>query len=100
MLYLHKQNGCIIYVGWRNDRMDQKEINRAEWENPENWSGPKWLSVYFCKADTRTWVPKQIPGMGATLNLGKRAGVFWLVGFLVGFPLLVILLMALSVGGV
>ena len=80
--------------------MDQKEINRAEWENPENWSGPKWLSVYFSKADTRTWVPKQIPVMGATLNLGKRAGVFWLVGFLVSFPLLVILLMALSVGGV
>ncbi len=80
--------------------MDQKEINRAESENPENWSGPKWLSVYFSKADTRTWVPKQIPVMGATLNLGKRAGVFWLVGFLVGFPLLVILLMALSVGGV
>ena len=79
--------------------MDQKEINQAEWENPENWSGPKWLSVYFSKVDTRTWVPKQIPVMGATLNLGKRAGVYWLVGFFVGIPLFVILLMALSIGG-
>jgi uncharacterized membrane protein len=70
--------------------MEQKELNQAEWKNPENWSGPKWLSVYFSKKDTRTWVPKQIPAMGGTLNLGKTAGVLWLVAFLVGLPLLVI----------
>ncbi len=73
--------------------MEQNEINRAEWENPDNWTGPKWLSVYFSKKDTRTWVPKQIPALGWTVNLGKTAGVFWLVGFVVGLPLLIILLM-------
>lgn len=73
--------------------MDQKDLNQAEWENLQNWSGPKWLSVYFSKKDTRTWVPKQIPAMGWTINLGKTAGVIWLVAFLVGLPLLVIVLM-------
>ena len=72
--------------------MDQYEVNRTEWENPDNWTGPKWISVYFSKRDTRTWVPKQIPALGWTVNLGKTAGVFWLVGFVVGLPLLVILL--------
>lgn len=79
--------------------MDQKQINRAEWENPQNWSGPRSLSAYFSKTDTRTWVPKQIPATGFTLNLGKTAGVFWLIAFLVGLPLLVIVLMALGLGG-
>ncbi len=72
--------------------MDQYEVNRTEWENPDNWTGPKWISVYFSKRDTRTWAPKQIPALGWTVNLGKTAGVFWLVGFVVGLPLLVILL--------
>jgi len=72
--------------------MDQKELDHAEWANPYNWSGPKWLSVYFSKKDTRTWVPKQIPAMGWTINLGKTAGVLWLVAFLVGLPMLIIVL--------
>ena len=71
--------------------MDQRETNQAEWQNPDNWSGPKWLSVYFSKRDTRTWVPKQVPALGWTLNLGKTAGVIWLVATLVGLPLLIIL---------
>lgn len=71
--------------------MDQHEMNRMEWQNPDNWSGPKWLSVYFSKKDTRTWVRKQIPLMGWTINLGKTAGVFWYVAFLVGIPLLVVI---------
>ena len=73
--------------------MAQTEDNQAEWQNPDNWSGPKWLSAYFSKKDTRTWVPKQIPFMGWTINLGKTAGLLWLVLVLVGLPLLVILLM-------
>jgi uncharacterized membrane protein len=72
--------------------MDQKELNHAEWTDPHNWSGPKWLSVYFSKKDTRTWVSKQIPAMGWTINLGKTAGVLWLVVFMVGLPLLIVLL--------
>ena len=60
----------------RNHIPDQKAINQAEWENPDNWGGPRWISVYFSKKDSRTWVPKQIPWMGMTLNLAKTSGVF------------------------
>jgi uncharacterized membrane protein len=63
--------------------MDQKEINRAEWENPDNWSGPGRDGFYFSKKDSRTWVPKSIPWMGWTLNLAKPAGAGWLVGLFV-----------------
>ena len=59
--------------------MSQSEINQREWEHADNWSGPKWLSVYFSKRDSRVLVPKQIPWMGGTLNLGRTAGVVWLV---------------------
>lgn len=72
--------------------MDQKEINEAEWKNRDNWSGSRWLSFYFSKKDSRTWVPKSIPWMGWTLNLGRPAGAYWLVGFLVGLPLFMIVL--------
>ena len=71
--------------------MAQDEINQQEWHNPDNWSGPKWLSVYFSKKDSRTWVPKQIPSMGWTINLGKTAGVCWLMGVIIGIPLLIII---------
>ena len=73
--------------------MDHNEINRVEWQNPDNWSGPKWFSVYFSKKDTRTWVPKQIPSLGWTINLGKTAGVFWLIAVLIGLPLFIVLIM-------
>ena len=75
------------------NKMTQDEINRSEWANAQNWSsGPKWLCVYFSHKDSRTWVPKRIPWMGGTLNLAKANGVAWLVGFLVGIPLLIILI--------
>ena len=76
--------------------MDQKEINRAEWNNPENWSGPGWVSFYFSKKDSRTWVPKAIPWMGWTLNLGKPAGACWLLAFLIGLPALVIVILCIA----
>jgi len=67
--------------------MDQKEINKAEWANPDNWTkGSNLFCVYFSHKDSRTWVPKRIPWMGSTLNLGKATGVMWLIGFLVGIP--------------
>ncbi len=72
--------------------MTQDQINQAEWLNQDNWSGPKLLSVYFSKKDSRTWVPKQIPALGWTVNLGKPAGVFWLFAVIIGLPLFVILL--------
>jgi len=68
--------------------MEQKEINKAEWENPGNWGGPRWISVYFSKKYSRTCVPKQIPLMGWTLNLAKTSGVILFLGILVGLCLL------------
>jgi uncharacterized membrane protein len=70
--------------------VNQREINQAEWRNPDNWS----VGFYFSKKDTRSWVPKQIPWMGWTLNLGNRAGALWMIGFLIGTPLFVILVLA------
>lgn len=70
----------------------QDEINREEWLDPDNWSGPKWISVYFSKKDSRTWVPKQVPAMGWTVNLGRGAGIWWLVAALIGLPLLITLI--------
>jgi uncharacterized membrane protein len=66
--------------------VSERETNPAEWQNADNWSGPRWLSVYFSKRDTRLVVPKQLPWTGGTLNLGHPAGVICLV--------LVILLLA------
>ena len=70
----------------------QDEIDRAEWENEENWGATGHLanfaSVYFCKKDTRTWVPKKADGAGWTINLAHRGGVLWLLGVLIGVPVL------------
>lgn len=66
--------------------MNEKERNRLEWENPDNWSDAL-VGVYFSKRDTRTWVPKRRPGFGWTLNLGRPAGAWWLVGLLAGGPI-------------
>lgn len=71
--------------------MTQEETNRAEWENPDNWGGPDWMAIYFSKHDTRAWVPKRLPWMGWTLNLGQSRGVYWLLGFLGGIPTLAVL---------
>lgn len=61
--------------GGKGKGMDQRAVDTAEWSNPDNWGGPRWISVYFSKKDSRTWVPKQIPWMGWTLNLAKTSGV-------------------------
>ncbi|MHC5039043.1 MAG: hypothetical protein ACYTHM_17175 [Planctomycetota bacterium] len=58
--------------------MTQEEINEAEWKNPDNWTGPKGISIYFSKKDTRGFVPKQLPMTGPTMNLGKTSGFYWL----------------------
>jgi uncharacterized membrane protein len=76
--------------------MQQQQRNQPEWENPQNWSGPRWLGVYSGRNDTLTWVPKRIPGMGWTVNVGRPAGVFWLVGTIVGIPLLMVLVTVLA----
>ena len=66
--------------------MSLDEQNRAEWENPENWGGPDWMTIYFSKNDTRTWVPKRLPWMDWTLNLGQAGGVYWPSAFSPGSP--------------
>ena len=58
--------------------MTQEEINQAEWENPDNWTGPKGLRIYFSKKDSRCFVLKQVKGLGPTMNLGKTSGFHWL----------------------
>jgi uncharacterized membrane protein len=69
--------------------VDQRTINQNEWANPDNWS----VGFYFSKKDSRTWVPKSVPWMGWTVNLGTRAGACWMLGFLIGLPVLMIVLM-------
>ena len=70
--------------------MNQENINESEWHNPDNWTGPNWLSVYFSKRDSRVWVPKQIPGLGWTVNLRRPGGMAWLLAIMIRLPLLVI----------
>ena len=55
------------------------------------------MSVYFSKRDSRTWVRKQSPNIGWAINLGKTAGVYWLIGFLVGIPTLFLVIAAIIV---
>jgi GrpB-like predicted nucleotidyltransferase (UPF0157 family) len=69
--------------GVRGAGMTQEEINRVEWENPENWSDPV-IGLYFSKRDSRVWVPKRGLGLGWTLNLGRREAAWWLIGLIVG----------------
>ncbi|MFA5203854.1 MAG: hypothetical protein WC708_05550 [Lentisphaeria bacterium] len=72
--------------------MNQKETNLAEWRNRDNWSG----GFYFSKKDSRTWVPKSVPCMGWTLNLGRPAGARWLMGILIGEPVLLVVVLLLA----
>ena len=67
--------------------MTQNEINETEWKNPDNWSA----GLYFCKRDSRVWVPKQVRSLGWTLNLGQRKGAMALVATIVGSILLAVL---------
>lgn len=68
--------------------MNQNEINQAEWENPDNWS----MGIYFSKKDSRVWVPKSVPWMGWTVNVGQKGGAVWLLSFLIGLPILIVIL--------
>ena len=47
-----------------------------------NWSG----FMYFCKQDTRLFVPKRNPGFGWTLNFGHRFGCGVLLLFIAVWP--------------
>ncbi|MFK7736343.1 MAG: DUF5808 domain-containing protein [Pirellulaceae bacterium] len=76
--------------------MTEQEVNEVEWRSADNWSGGA-LGVYFCKRDSRVWVPKKQPWMGWTLNLAHPAGVWWLFGLLtLPFATTLILLLAVA----
>ncbi len=75
---------------------EQAAINTAEWNDPRNWTGPKWLSVYFSKPDSRAWVPKQIPAFGWTVNLGNPRGAFALLT-IVGAILIALIALPLAI---
>lgn len=68
--------------------MTQQDSNQQEWENPTNWSGPRWMGIYFSKRDTRTWVPKSKPILGWTLNFGQPMAVIWAALFMTVITLL------------
>jgi uncharacterized membrane protein len=74
----------------------QREINKVEWGNPDNWSGVWPFRAYFSKRDSRLYIPTG-SRTGTTLNSGHRfgplalvlhtiavvvlsAGIFWLLG--------------------
>jgi uncharacterized membrane protein len=71
--------------------MTQDDVNRAEWEDPENWWGGR-LGLYASRRDTRAWVPKRTPALGWTVNFGRPSGWLWLAALLVGPPLIVLAL--------
>jgi serine/threonine protein kinase len=73
----------IIRVVWRavnggspSPSVEQAAINEAEWRDLRNWSA----GIYFSKRDSRTHVPKRIPALGWTVNLGRWQGALLLFG--------------------
>ena len=69
--------------------MNRNEINKREWNNPDNWQGG-FLGIYYSKEDTRSWVPKRIPWMGWTINFAKTSGVLSLVMLMI-IPIIIVL---------
>jgi uncharacterized membrane protein len=54
--------------------MNTHTHNIEAWNNPNNWSRRTLFGLYFAKNDSRLLVPKAIPMLGWTLNLGHPAG--------------------------
>lgn len=59
------------------------------WSDPKNWGGGR-CGFYFSKDDPRLWVPKRIPALGITINLGHPKGGATLVGIFLA-PVAIIL---------
>ena len=77
--------------------MTQDEINKAEWENLDNWSDSK-MSVYFSKKDTRLKVPKKKAWQGWTINFAHPSGIRLLLSLTIGpflFVTLAVIVLAL-----
>ena len=67
----------------------QHELNDQQWHDAANWSGPAWMALYFSKQDTRLWVPKRVPALGWTINLGHPKGPAVMLGIFGGILLAV-----------
>jgi len=74
-----------------NDK-DRDETNQAEWDSPDNWT-----TIYFSKTDSRTWVPKQNPNQGWTINFGSPKGARWIY-YLLGIFLAIGLVLGVLLG--
>jgi serine/threonine protein kinase len=78
--------------------VNQSAINEAEWRNPQNWTSTKWKwpAIYFSKRDSRILVPKLLPGLGWTVNLGNLRGAFALFAI---FIIVIIIILAAKPAG-
>jgi serine/threonine protein kinase len=78
--------------------VNQSAINEAEWRNPQNWTSTKWKwpAIYFSKRDSRILVPKLLPGLGWTVNLGNLRGAFTLFAI---FITVIIIILAVKPAG-
>ncbi len=77
---------------------DTDERNKAEWENPDNWTSP---GFYFSKRDTRWIVPKRNPVLGWTFNLGNKKGAWaMLISFLIPTLIMtgIVIFIAMKIG--
>ena len=64
------------------------ESNKNEWENINNWTMP--VGFYFSKKDTRWLVPRRIPWMGWTFNIGNAIGAWAMLSIII-IPILVLI---------
>ena len=76
---------------------DSNTENEKHWNNPNNWGDGK-CGWYFCKEDTRLWVPKKIKKMGTTINLGHPKGGSTLVMMFMLPVLFITIVLLASVG--
>jgi uncharacterized membrane protein len=75
-----------------------ESVNEEEWNNPENWTTPRFFSLYFSKKDSRLWVPKQVVKLGYTINLGHPKGGMVFLGFTCLAPLVPIVILIAMIG--
>jgi uncharacterized membrane protein len=64
--------------------MNTNNEKLRSWNDSANWSRRGLFGLYFSKRDTRVVVPKAIPALGWTFNLGQPAGAALFLGFVVG----------------
>lgn len=79
--------------------MDQQALNQQEWSNPSNWRGPRWMSIYCSKRDSRVWIRKRPPLLEWRIYFGNPTGVVWFVGIMLVGNTIAIAVIAVSGAG-